>query len=112
MTLACALSPTVVAAANPIDVFPVKSGESYAPGDDVYVTARLNLRQVWFGRVSLHCKVNYGDETNTPMRANGDGTWSGECDTSGMSRRKMSHRYAMGAFAAAFVAMGAYRAVI
>ena len=27
-------------------------------------------------------------------------------------RRKMSHRYAMGAFAAAFVAMGAYRAVI
>lgn len=27
-------------------------------------------------------------------------------------RRKMSHRYAMGAFAAAFIAMGAYRAVI
>jgi len=27
-------------------------------------------------------------------------------------RRKMSHKYAMGAFAAAFVAMGAYRAVI
>jgi len=89
VALACALRPFVVDAANSIDVFPVKSGETYAPGDKVYVMARLNMRQGWFGRVSLFCKVNYGDETNAPMRANGDGTWSGECDTSGMSRGDM-----------------------